>query len=167
MTRGLAAFAILATLAVLGAAPAAAEVHTVRLTGLQEVPTVSTPSSGQLRLDISNDETQIDYVLTYQGISTHVLFAHIHIGAPATTGGVVLFLCNNDDPMAPAGTPSCPEGGGSVAGTLTADDIVPRPTQGIDAGELDEIITMIRRGAAYGNVHSAQSPPGEIRGNLK
>jgi hypothetical protein len=167
MTLGITTVAVLATLAVLWAAPVAAEVHKVRLDGLQEVPTVSTPASGQLRLDIHNDETQIDYQLTYEGISTHVLFAHIHIGAPGTTGGVVLFLCNNDDPTAPAGTPPCPEGSGTVTGTLTADDIVPRPAQGIEAGELDEIITMIRRDGAYGNVHSVQSAPGEIRGNLR
>jgi CHRD domain len=95
MSRGIAAVAVLATLAVLWPAPAAAEVHKVRLDGLQEVPTVSTPASGQLVLDIHHDETQIDYQLTYEGISTPVRFAHIHIGAPGTTGGIVLFLCNN------------------------------------------------------------------------
>jgi hypothetical protein len=166
MTRALAAFAVLATLAVPWAAPAAAEVHTVRLNGLQEVPTVSTPASGQLRLDIHSDETQIDYELTYQGISTHVLFAHIHIGAAGTTGGVVLFLCDNQG-AAPTATPACPEGSGTVTGTLTADDIVPQPAQGIAAGQFDEIITMIRLGGAYGNLHSDQSQAGEIRGNLK
>jgi CHRD domain len=167
MSRGIATVVVLATLSVLRAGPAAAEVHKVRLDGLQEVPTVSTLATGQLVLNIHNDETQIDYQLTYQGISTHVLFAHIHIGTPGTTGGVVLFLCSNDDLTAPAGTPPCPEGSGTVTGTLTAEDIVPRPAQGIEAGELDEIITMIRGNAAYGNVHSEQSGPGEIRGNLK
>ena len=166
-TYRLVAVAILAMLPILWVVPAAAEVHVVRLDGFQEVPTVSTAARGQLRLDISNDEAQIEYQLTYEGITTHVLFAHIHIGAQGTTGGVVLFLCNNDDTTAPADTPSCPEGNGTVTGTLTAENIVPRPAQGIDVGEFDEIIRMIRRGGAYGNVHSEQSQPGEIRGNLR
>jgi hypothetical protein len=166
MTHLIAAVAVLAMLSSLGV-PAAAEVHIVRLDGFQEVPTVATAARGQLRLDINNDETEIAYQLTYEGITTHVLFAHIHIGAPGTTGGVVLFLCNNDDPAAPADTPECPEGNGTVTGTLTAESIVPRPAQGIDVGEFDEIIRMIRRRSAYGNVHSEQSQPGEIRGNLR
>jgi CHRD domain len=166
MSRGIAAVAVLATLAVLWPAPAAAEVHKVRLDGLQEVPTVSTPASGELVLDIHHDETQIDYQLTYEGISTHVRFAHIHIGAPGTTGGIVLFLCDNQG-AAPTATPACPEGSGTVTGTLTADDIMPQPAQGIAAGQFDEIITMIRLGGAYGNLHSDQSQAGEIRGNLK
>jgi hypothetical protein len=167
MSHLFASAVVLAMLPMLWGVPAAAEVLTVRLDGLQEVPTVSTAASGQLQLNISDDETQIDYRLTYAGITTHVLFAHVHIGTRGTTGGFVLYLCNNDDPAAPAGTPPCPEGNGTVIGTLTAEDIVPRPAQGIDAGELDEIITLIRRGGAYGNVHSTQSPPGEIRGNLR
>jgi len=33
-------------------------------------------------------------------------------------------------------------------------------------GELDEVIDAIRAGLAYANVHSTQSPGGEIRGQL-
>jgi len=40
-------------------------------------------------------------------------------------------------------------------------------TQQILAGDFDEIIALIRAGAAYANVHSNLSPGGEIRGQLR
>lgn len=85
-------------------------------------------------------------------------------------GGIVLFLCANSltsPAAAPAGTPACPANGGTVTGTLTASNITPVLTQGIETGpaEFAEILHAIRSGVTYANVHSSPNHVGgEIRG---
>jgi hypothetical protein len=39
--------------------------------------------------------------------------------------------------------------------------------QGIAAGEFAELLTAIRSGVSYANVHSAKFPSGEIRGQIQ
>jgi len=39
-------------------------------------------------------------------------------------------------------------------------------SQGVAAGEFDELIRAIRAGATYVNVHSTLYPPGEIRAQI-
>ena len=152
------------------------------LTGYQETPvTINSTGSGEFAAKISSDGSQIQYVLTYRGLTTHVLQSHIHFGRPALTGGIVLFLCTNLTPPAnvpvPPACPDTPADGSTVTvtGTLTAANlIVPNvanvalPTQGIDPGAAGfaEIVAAIRNGAAYANVHTAKVPSGEIRGAL-
>jgi len=87
------------------------------------------------------------------------------LGQEGVTGGVSAFLCSNLG-NGPAGTQACPPPPATVTGTITTDQIVGPATQGIAAGELDELIRAIRAGVAYGNVHTATYPTGEIRGQL-
>jgi len=137
------------------------------LVGYQEVPTLSSPAAGTLDVEISKDGQSLDYTLTYSGLPTNVRFAHIHIGRPAINGGVMVFLCTNEAP--PAGVPSpppCPQGGGTVSGTLTAADVLAVAAQAIAVGEFDEVIQALRAEAAYGNVHTTQFGGGEIRGQV-
>ena len=137
------------------------------LSGFQENPTLSSPASGTLDIEISKSGNSLDYTLTYKGISTHVLFSHIHLGRPAINGGVMVFFCTNGTP--PAGVPTpppCPEGGGTVSGTLTAADVLAVTPQGIATGEFGELVDALRSEAAYGNVHSMTYPGGEIRGQI-
>jgi hypothetical protein len=46
-------------------------------------------------------------------------------------------------------------------------DVIAIGTQGIAAQEFDEFVAAIRAGLAYANIHTVQSPGGEIRGQLK
>ncbi len=135
-----------------------------RLTGFEEVPSISTPARGSFRATADGDS--IDYVLTYSGIPTAVTQSHIHFGQPGVAAGISIFLCSNLG-NGPAGTPACPTPGGTVTGTLTAAQVVGPSAQGIAAGEFSEIIAAIRAGYGYVNVHSTQYPPGEIRGQLR
>jgi hypothetical protein len=137
------------------------------LNGYGENPTLSSPASGNLDVRISGDGQSLEYVLSYDGLPTNVLFAHIHLGRPAINGGVMVFLCTNG--AAPAGIPvppACPQGGGTVSGVLTAADVIGPPSQGVSAGEFAEVIRALEATAAYANVHTTAFPGGEIRGQV-
>ena len=137
------------------------------LGGYQEVPTLSTPATGTLDVEISKNDNSLAYTLSYQGIRTNVLFAHIHIGRPAVNGGVMVFLCTNGAP--PAGVPvppPCPQGGGTVSGELTAADVLAVGASGVAAGDFDAFIDALRAEAGYANLHSATFTGGEIRGQV-
>ena len=140
------------------------------LVGVNEVPSVSTVASGHLKATIAKDEQSIDYELSFSGLQGAVAQSHIHIARENVNGGIVLWLCQGTskpaDPVIAALTPHCPQQG-TVTGTLTAANVTPVGTQQIGANELSEVIAMIRAGAAYANVHTAPSPGGEIRGQLR
>jgi CHRD domain len=88
------------------------------------------------------------------------LFAHIHLGQRATTGGVIAFLCGGQD------KPACPDREGTVTGVIDAADVSGPADQGIAAGELTEAIRALRAGAVYANVHTEKYRSGEIRGQV-
>src|SRR5215813_8527304 len=77
------------------------------LVGYQETPaSISTGASGQFDARISNDESQIDWQLSYADLEGAVQQSHLHLGAVGTTGGITVFLCTNLG-NGPAGTQSC------------------------------------------------------------
>jgi hypothetical protein len=131
------------------------------LDGYQEAPaTLSTAGRGVLFLHVNAAEDEAEFVLTYDGLEGGaVSAAHIHLGRPATTGGVMVFLCGGAKPACPAS--------GTVTGTLTAADVIGPAAQGIAAGEFDEFVAALRHRAAYVNVHTATFPGGEIRGAIR
>jgi hypothetical protein len=139
------------------------------LSGYDENPTISSAATGTADIEISRDGNSVSYTLTYSGLSTNVLFAHIHLGRPAINGGVMVFLCTNGTPPAnvPA-PPPCPQNGGKVTGTLTAANVLATttPPQGVAAGEFDEFVEALRAEAAYVNVHTDAFSAGEIRGQV-
>ena len=133
-----------------------------RLNGFRETPSLSTAGTGTLRLRLNAAENAADYELTYSGLEgTSVSEAHIHLGQPGTSGGVMAFLCPT------ASTPVCPgPAGGTVTGTLVAADVVGPSAQGVAPGEFAEFVRALRSNAAYVNVHTDLYPSGEIRGNI-
>ena len=140
-----------------------------KLLGINEVPSVSTVATGRLKAAISEDEQSIEYELSYSGLQGVIAQAHIHIARVDVNGGIVLWLCQGTaraPAQVAATTPECPQEG-TVTGTLTAASVTPVATQQIGLNELQEVIGLIRAGAAYANVHTAPSPGGEIRGQVK
>jgi hypothetical protein len=144
-----------------------------RLIGYQEVPSVSTPATGEFHARISADEQTIDYELTFSGLVGTVQQSHIHFGQRGVNGSIVVWLCQTATTPAPASvaslTPVCPQSG-TVTGTITAANVVTAGTasQQITAGELNEVIAAIRAGVAYANVHATPlNPGGEIRGQIR
>ena len=137
------------------------------LIGYEETPSaVSTTGNGTFTARISNDESRIDWQLSYADLEGAVQQAHIHFGQTATTGPISVFLCTNLG-NGPAGTQACPAPPATISGTITAADVTNLANErGISAGELDELITAMRAGMTYANVHSTRWPGGEIRSQL-
>jgi CHRD domain len=137
-----------------------------KLTGYEETPlTLSTPGNGSFKATIAGGGDAINYQLRYADLEGTVTQAHIHFGQEAISGGISAFLCSNLG-NGPAGTPACPPAPATVTGTITAAQVVGPANQGIAAGEIAELISAIRAGAAYANVHSTTYPAGEIRGQF-
>src|SRR3954465_1647445 len=156
-----------------GITMASAENIGTRLVGYQEVPSVSTPASGEFTGRISRDDGLIEYELSYSGLLGTVQQSHIHFGQRSVSGSIVIWLCQTTTTPAPAAvaglTPFCPQSG-TVTGQITAANVIAAGTaaQQITAGELAEVIAAIRAGVAYVNVHATPlNPGGEIRGQLR
>ncbi len=147
------------------APPAGADTR-ARLDGYQENPSVSTDATGSFRLKTRRHEGEIEFTLSYAGIETPVRFAHIHFARRHVNGGVVVWLCDNLG-ASPIAVPPCPEGAGSVSGTIDAASVTGAASQGIGAGDLDGLLEAIDAGAAYVNVHSIAFPGGELRGQIR
>src|ERR1044071_6222045 len=135
------------------------------LTGYEEVPSVSTTGNGQFKARISNDETNIQWELSYSDLEGAVQQAHIHIGNVGVNGGISVFLCTNLG-NGPAGTQPCPTPPATITGTLRAADVVGPTAQGVAPGEFDELIRALRAGKTYVNIHSSKWPGGEVRSQI-
>jgi hypothetical protein len=146
-----------------------------QLTGYQEVPSVSTPASGEFEAKISRDEGLIEYELSYSGLLGTVQQAHIHVAQRSVNGSIVIWLCQTATTPAPTAvaplTPFCPPSpSGTVTGQITAANVIAAGTasQQIVAGELAEVIAAIRAGVTYANVHTTPlNGGGEIRGQIR
>jgi CHRD domain len=135
---------------------------TAVLAGHEEVPAVHTAGRGRLSLRV-NDNSTLSYELSYAGLNAAAAAAHVHFGQPNVNGAVSFFLCGGGGKAAcPAGTSST----ATVTGTIAPADVMAITTQGLAAGDLAAIVKEIRAGFAYANVHTGQSPGGEIRGQL-
>jgi CHRD domain len=147
----------------------------VKLTGYEEVPSISTAARGKLKLKVRNGSTgTIEYRLSYSGLTAPATQAHIHFAQKGVNGGILLWLCDSAAINSPvADTPACPAGNTAnketVSGTLDATDVQAIAGQGIAAGELLEVFAAMKAGVTYANVHTAAPPGfagGEIRGQL-
>jgi hypothetical protein len=150
------------------------------LNGLKEAAAVvSTTGTGTFKAWINRDETEIRYELTFKDLEGDIRQAHIHIGWPQNSGGIVLWLCDTAaNPSPTTNTPDCTEDdptslrAGKVSGTLTEADVQNVAASGIAGptattpGEFAEVVALLKAGRTYANVHSVKFPPGEIRSQI-
>ena len=132
------------------------------LNGYQEAApsSISSVATGTFEARIDDETQTITYTLTYEGIEGGpVTQAHIHFGSRGTNGGVSAFLCAGDKPP-------CPPGAAVITGVITAANVRGPDNQGIEQGNMPELIRAIRAGHTYVNVHSTRFPAGEIRAQI-
>lgn len=152
---------VLTLVATLPASAGSSRNFRAHLAGRNEVPPVSTLGQGQAIVQISKDESSINFKLIAANIED-VTQAHIHCGPADDNGPVVAFLYGFGPTVSPDGVLS--------QGTLTASDVIPRPdSAGCPGGvaDLGSLIAQIRAGNTYVNVHTLANPGGEIRGQLR
>lgn len=113
------------------------------LTGSNQVPPVAGSGAGTVTFTLDASAGKVSGAWTIGGLSGTVTGAHIHRGAPATNGPVVIDF-----------TSAVPSVGGSFTTTTT----------GVSSSLIESILG--DPGGYYVNVHTARNPGGEIRGQL-
>ena len=109
---------------------------------------VSTDASGSGSFTLSEDFTELRYVITYQGLSGPLsVGGHFHSALPGQSGPVVKGIATAGDAAS-----------STVAGTWTSSDASQPLTQAL----VESLLT----GRIYVNLHTVANPPGEIRGQV-
>jgi hypothetical protein len=122
------------------------------MTGQEEVPPVNTQAVGETILvqDLPLNQT-IHYFVNVTGIEG-ITQGHIHSGAEAENGPIVVTLFNFESPQS-----AVLENGTFAASNLEG------PMQG---KTMPDLIAAMKNGSTYVNVHTEQNPNGEVRGQL-
>jgi hypothetical protein len=137
-----------------------------RLSGFEETPVVITSGHGRFEAQLNQAGDSLQWRLHYSDVNADVTQAHIHIGQRNVAGGITIWLCANNQAAAPAGTQPCPLREGDLQGTATAANVTGPVPQGVNPGEFAKVVGALRAGLTYANVHTTQSPTGEIRGQI-
>lgn len=151
--------AMVGLLAFIGTAEAQSVNFNVFLSGDEEVPPVVTETSGQALLHTDARQTVIDFSLRIDdgdGI-LGVSGAHLHCAPAGENGPVVAFLAG---PASPGF-----DGDVKIEGTLTDSSIININTA--CGGTISELTQEMLFGNVYVNVHSAEHPGGEVRGQVQ
>lgn len=133
------------------------------LSGAAERPAAVTSSaSGEFTAEVRDTATiggkkdslaVIRFELVVQNINA-ATGAHIHAGGPDVAGPVMVFLFNG------------PTTRNGYSGMLASAEIT-RASAFNGAFNMDSVLTRMRNGTAYVNVHTSLNPGGEIRGQVQ
>lgn len=107
--------------------------------------------SGSVTLDYSPTADDFTYTLSWTNLTGDATMAHIHLGAPGVSGPIIVPFFMTPMP-----------GTDTIMGTLTEADVT--GMGGIST--IAQVEMAIENGDAYVNVHTAQYPAGEVRGQL-
>lgn len=125
------------------------------LSGAGEVPARATGALGTVGLYV--DGNDVNYTIEVHGI-TAITGAHIHSGAAGSNGSIRIALY----PGPGTNFSTTPTGG--VDGILISGSFNASQVTGVT---YDELLSQMRAGTAYANVHTTQFPGGEIRGQVR
>jgi CHRD domain len=149
-----------ASLLAVPAAHSQTERFSANLGGANEVPPINTAGSGEFRMEIVGSD--VNFTLSFSDLSSNLTAAHVHFGQTKVSGGVMIFLCGG------GGQPDCPAAtSGTITGTITAANVTGPTTQGVDVGDLDTALDIMRDGLSYVNMHTVNFGGGEIRGQVR
>ena len=119
-----------------------------------EVGTVISDGGGTA--DYTVDGGTVSYTVTFSGLTANANAGHIHVGPAGVNGGVTVPFTV---PRATSGTFSGSFTAANVAAASTSDGGV-----GVDAGDYNGLLQLMRAGETYTNIHTQPFPNGEIRG---
>ena len=115
-------------------------------------------SSGTGTADYTVDGGVVTFTVTFSGLSANANNAHIHVGPAGVNGGVTV----------PFSTLIQRATSGTFNGTFTAADVgaATAADAGISlaAGDFQGLLTLMRAGNTYTNIHTTAYTAGEIRG---
>jgi hypothetical protein len=121
---------------------------TATLSGTEETPPVTSAATGTGSFTLSDDFTQLSWVITYEGLSGALTAGgHFHTGTPGRPGPVVKGIGVSGDPAS-----------NTISGVWKTSD----PTQPLTPALVESLLT----GRVYVNFHTAAHPGGEIRGQV-
>jgi hypothetical protein len=118
------------------------ERYSARLNALQQVPAAATTATGAGIVLLNATETQITVDLSFTGLSSAAMAAHIHGPAAAGANAGVLFNFS--------GVPA------ATAGSMPTQAFAITPGQ----------VAQLKAGQFYFNIHTGSFPDGEIRGQI-
>ena len=131
------------------------------LSGAQEVSEVDTPATGKIKAKFDKGFTKVTVNLKIENLQGSFGAAHFHCARPGANGPIALGLTS---PV------SLSFDGKRIRGTLTnADFPVTDPCMAIGR-PVNNIVSLafaMQDGLIYVNVHSAVTPSGEIRGQMR
>ena len=116
---------------------------TSTLSGAEQVPSVSSAGTGTGTVLLNAAEDRIAVNLSFSGLSGNAVAAHIHGPAAMGANAAILFDFSGVTPAATSGT-------------------IPEQTFAITAAQAAQL----KAGQFYFNVHTANFPSGEIRGQI-
>jgi hypothetical protein len=129
------------------------------LVGDSEVPPINSAGKATFQMQVGNT---ITFTINFSGLSSNLVFAHLHFAPTKVAGGVMIFLCGG------GGQPDCPAAtSGTITGTITAANVTGPTGQGIAMGDLTSALEAVGEGNAYANMHTTNFPGGEIRGQVR
>ncbi|RJQ53353.1 MAG: CHRD domain-containing protein [Nitrospiraceae bacterium] len=114
----------------------------VPLSGTQEVPPVATAGSGTGNLTVNLVTRAVSGSVSFSGLTSNAIAAHIHLGPAGVNGGIEIFLTGG-------------------AGVTQGVWLIPAGTV-LTQAQFDALIT----NQLYFNIHTATNPGGEIRGQI-
>jgi CHRD domain len=129
------------------------------LNGANETPAITTSATGRAWL-VDRGNT-IDFYMEYSGLTSNTTNAHIHRGAAGVAGGTMVQLPYVNG--ATSGVAVLTIDMTRIANTPAANDVAPLETGSQSAADFR---ALLNSGGAYVNIHSANNPSGEIRGQI-
>ncbi len=114
-----------------------------QLNGCNEVPPTNSAAVGTLVGLLSVDNLRFDFALETNGLA-NISAAHFHLGPRCQNGPIVRTIAINF-------------ADGSAVGVWSSSDPQPLTPQ---------LVQELKRGNIYVNIHTAQFPAGEIRGQI-
>ena len=116
------------------------DIYEASLSGAQEVPPANTPATGAAEVMLNTNTNTLSWKVTYSGLTGAATGGHLHGPAPmGQNAGVMVPFTGNLDAQPMTGQ-----------ATLTTQQV-----------------TALTSGQLYVNLHTAQFPNGEIRGQLR